>query len=223
VEGGGLFTCRFRTKNLKFLGPSLGPGTPPAVSGSFCCAFWWWYFQPRSSILDPFRDAFSCSDFYVVRNPVSEGVKSPLSPPVPRECAFEVQGFPPLTHILLKYMILHRALIQRLHHLPPTPPHPSRPSPQKGPPTPYHPPPAPAVSPCSRVCCFSLCFGTAPLAILSDIDCVYCCRVRFRLPLGECVAAAVRPDGGQAPTTSLRLAGVEALESMLGIILYSGC
>jgi hypothetical protein len=82
VEGGELFTGRFRAKNLKFSGPSSGPGTPPAASGSFCCAFWW-YFQPRSSILDPFRDSFSCPDFCGVRNPVSEGVKSPLWPPVP--------------------------------------------------------------------------------------------------------------------------------------------
>jgi hypothetical protein len=77
VEGGGLFTGRFRAKNMKFLGPSSGPGTPPVASGSFCCAFWW-YFQPRSSILDPFRNTFSCPGFCGVRNPDSEAVKSPL-------------------------------------------------------------------------------------------------------------------------------------------------
>ena len=41
VEEGGLFTGRFRAKNMKFSGPSSGPGTPPDVSGSLCCAFWW--------------------------------------------------------------------------------------------------------------------------------------------------------------------------------------
>ena len=52
---GGFVEAGFRQENREFSGPSSGPGTPPVASGSFCCAFWW-YFQPRSSILDPFRD-----------------------------------------------------------------------------------------------------------------------------------------------------------------------
>jgi hypothetical protein len=42
----------------KFSGQLSGPETPPDVSGLFCCVFWW-YWQPRSSILDPFRNDFS--------------------------------------------------------------------------------------------------------------------------------------------------------------------
>jgi hypothetical protein len=68
VEGRGLFTGRFPTTSRKFLGPSSGPGTPQVLPGSFCCACWW-YFQPWSSILDPFRNTFSCHDCCGVRNP----------------------------------------------------------------------------------------------------------------------------------------------------------
>jgi hypothetical protein len=76
VEGGGLFTGRFRPQNLNFLVPSSGPWIPPAVSGSFCCAFRQ-NFHPRSSVLDRFRNTFSCPDFALL-DPLSEAVKSPL-------------------------------------------------------------------------------------------------------------------------------------------------
>jgi hypothetical protein len=44
----------------EFLDPSSGPGTPPDVSGSFCSTLWS-CLQPRSSILDQFRDALVSS------------------------------------------------------------------------------------------------------------------------------------------------------------------
>jgi hypothetical protein len=59
VDAGSPVEADFRQENREFSGPSSGPWTPPDASGSFCCAFWL-YFQPRSSILDPFRD----SDFF---------------------------------------------------------------------------------------------------------------------------------------------------------------
>jgi hypothetical protein len=65
--GGGSVEAGFRRENFEFLGPRLGPGTPPDASGSLCCAFCG-YFQPRSSILNPFRDTFWYADFPILGN-----------------------------------------------------------------------------------------------------------------------------------------------------------
>jgi hypothetical protein len=77
VDAGGLCRGRFRRENREFSGPSSGPETPPDVSGSFCCAFWW-YFQPRSSILDPFRDT---QIFAIAENQLLAFLQRPLWPP----------------------------------------------------------------------------------------------------------------------------------------------
>jgi hypothetical protein len=62
VDAGLSLQAGLEGKPVKSSGPSSGHGASPDVSGLFCSALWW-YFQPRSSIPDPFRDSFWFADF----------------------------------------------------------------------------------------------------------------------------------------------------------------